>query len=455
MRAVRAKVQRERRFPHNLDAERFVLGSVLLDNNAMALINGYLEASDFFHEGHCEIYRAMTAHIDGDSVADLNTVSEYLSVRGLLEKCGGAGYIASLMDLVPTGVEGSLREACRKVKQHSDRRKIIHIFENGLTQALEMIESPESIAEEVSSSVVAIFNHNGDRQLLSVAEIVQGTANIVEGLVAPIIAAGGQFRTGFRDLDQLIRGFRPGEMSVLAARPSLGKTALGLAMAINVARESGLPAAFFSLEMSRESLLVRAVSSEGRINSQKAAAGLLTKEERITAISTLANICCLPLWIDDTSSISISGIRGRARQLKRKHGLGLIVVDYLQLMGSTQRYEKRVDLVTHLSQGLKAISKDLNVPVLALSQLSRAPEGKIRRRPQLSDLRDSGSIEQDADLVMFLWKENSRAENAMTGEYPTTLIVGKQRNGPTGDVPLTFLKAFTKFVDCDLTREED
>lgn len=449
---IRVLNEPERKLPHNLDAERFALGSVLVDKSAIEIVNTYLAAWDFSNEAHREIYRAFNSFIDGGSVEDIVTVSEYLSDRGLLDKCGGAGYVSSLMDGVPRGVEGSLREQARIIKRHSQLRRIMHISQRAASRASEAVDQPESIAEATAESLAEIVEDSSGRQLVSVAETLKSTPEILNRL-AGIKRTGDRIPTGFTELDELVNGFGLGEMIVLAARPSMGKTALGISMALNAAENHCCPVAFFSLEMGREAIILRALCLLGSIDSQKVRNGGLSRGEAAKAFSTLARIAALPIWIDETSSIKLSQIRSRVGWLKKRFGLGLVVIDYLQLMGTSRQFERRVDAVTHLSQGLKGIAKDFGVPVLALSQLSRAPEGKVPRRPQLSDLRDSGSIEQDADIVMLLWKKKERAENEMTAICPTTLIVAKQRNGPTGDVPLIFLKEYARFEDCQEGRE--
>lgn len=451
MPGVRTEVRKDdsKGVPHSIEAEKYVLGCALLDNREIEIVNEMLEVSDFFSEINRGIYLAMRSFTDAGSPVDLVLLCQHLSAHGLLEKYGGAGYINSLSDGVPMGVEATLREHCRRIKAQSQHRQILHVCMDAQAKALQAIDTPEALGEDITSSITNILNSSKDRKLVAVAEILDKTPGITERLMSPH-QVKDRIPTGFRDLDALIGGLGPGELTVLAARPSRGKTALALSIAINAARKKDLPTAFFSLEMNRENIVSRAMTSEGRIDSQEVRAGMLTKEEIGRSLEVLTMLWALPLWVDDTSSISVPAVRGRAKRLQITHGLGLIVIDYLQLMGSTQRFEKRVDLVTHISQGLKSIAKDLNVPILALSQLSRAPEGRVRRRPQLSDLRDSGAIEQDADTVMFLWVDKNRGENP-----PTTLIIGKQRNGPTGDVPLTFLKEYTKFVDCEPRRDED
>jgi len=253
----------------------------------------------------------------------------------------------------------------------------------------------------------------------------------------------GRVMTGFTDLDGLVHGMGPAELIILAARPSLGKTALAIQIAINAARSTNLPVAFFSLEMNRESILGRMVTSEGRIDSHKVRTGNLSHQETVRCFRTLAEVSNLKVHIDDTSSPTVSRIRARASKLARKHGLCLAIVDYLQLMSTTRRFENRTNQVTYISQGLKGMAKDLGVPVIALSQLSRAGEGKQRRSPVLSDLRDSGSLEQEADVVLFLHYD--KPKNEMTEMPAVSLIVGKQRNGPVGEVKLAFLREYTRF----------
>ena len=437
----------EKAFPHSLEAERALLGSILLDNGVLHQTLEMVEKNDFFSDGHRVIFGKMLALSEKNRTIDLVTLSEDLSREGLLEKVGGAGYLAALTDGIPIGVSASIEEYSRIIKEKSLVRRLINASNNVITQCFEGVEDVESLIDLAQSQVMEIGSDRVQSGFMDVREIVKSSFENIDNLLSHGQARNGVL-TGFVDLDNMTSGLQPGELVILAARPSLGKTALALNIAANAAIQSRKKVGVFSLEMSKESLVIRLLCSEAEVDSHAFRTGFLDHQRDWPKItSALGRISEAPLYIEDTPALSIMQIRAKARRLKAEKGLDLLVVDYLQLVtGGHGKYENRTQEVSYISRGLKSIAKELNVPVLALSQLSRAPEQR-QGRPLLSDLRESGSIEQDADLVIFIHREKHQAQD---GEEPESspevkLVIGKQRNGPTGDVPIVFLKRYIRF----------
>ena len=437
----------EKAFPHSLEAERALLGSILLDNGALNQALEFIDKNDFFSDGHRTIFEKMLVLSDKSRTIDLVTLSEDLSREGLLEKVGGAGYLAALTDGIPIGVSASIEEYSRIIKEKSLVRRLINASNNVITRCFEGVDDVESLIDHAQGEILEIGADRVQSGFMNVREIVKSSFEDIDTLLSHGQTAKGIY-TGFIDLDNMTSGLQPGELVILAARPSLGKTALALNIASHAAIEDSKRVGIFSLEMSKESLVIRLLCSEAEVNSHDFRTGFLDHQRDWPKIKkALSRISVAPLYIEDTPALSIMQIRAKARRLKAEKGLDLMVVDYLQLItGGFGRYENRTQEVSYISRGLKSIAKELNVPVLALSQLSRAPEQR-GGRPLLSDLRESGSIEQDADVVIFIHREKQQVQE---GEEPepnpeVRLVIGKQRNGPTGDVPVVFLKRYIKF----------
>jgi replicative DNA helicase len=438
----------ERTVPHSLEAERAVLGSILIDNGALNLVLESVGKDDFFSESHRLILEKMIALSEKSRTIDLVTLSEELSKEGFLEKVGGAAYLAGLSDGVPIGTTAALSEYTRIVKEKSVIRRLINASNNVITRCLEATDDPETLIDLAQSQVFEIAEQKVQSGFFGVKDIVKSSFGTIDVLFDRGQRVTG-VETGFVDLDNMTSGLQPGELIIIAARPSLGKTALALNIAAHAAVESRKIVGLFSLEMSKESLLIRLLCSEARIDSHKLRTGFSSREDWNKMTRALGRLAEAPLYIEDTPALSIMQIRAKARRLKAEKGLDLMLVDYLQLVTGHTRFENRTQEVSFISRGLKAIAKELRVPVVALSQLSRAPEERPGHRPQLSDLRESGSIEQDADVVMFIFREDAyrhgAAGDGAEPEGKTELIIGKQRNGPTGHVPLVFLKPYTRF----------
>ena len=445
----------EKAFPHNLEAERALLGSILLDNGALNQVLEVIDINDFFSDGHRTIFEKMMLLSEKNRTIDLVTLSEDLSREGLLEKVGGAGYLAALTDGIPIGVSASIEEYSRIIKEKSLVRRLINASNNVITRCFEGVDDPETLIDLAQGQIFEIAEKRTQSGFLDIRQIVKTSFGDLDKLLDRGHRITG-IETGFIELDNMTSGFQPGELIVLAARPSLGKTALCLNIAAHACINCGKKVGIFSLEMSKESLALRLLCSEARVDSHKLRSGFTTREDWPKMTQALGRLAEAPLYVEDTPALSIMQIRAKARRLKAERGLDLLIIDYLQLATGHGRYENRTQEVSYISRGLKSIAKELNVPVLALSQLSRAPEQRPGQKPMLSDLRESGSIEQDADVVIFIFRERRSSEDGeeIAGEE-TKLIIGKQRNGPTGEIPIVFMKSYVRFENIATGREDE
>jgi len=439
-----AELTLEKPLPHNLDAERSVLGAILLDNHALNTVVEKLKPEDFFLDQHRRVFQQMTALGETQQAIDLVTLTEGLHRRGELEAAGGAAYLAQLVDGVPrvTNVE----HYARIVKEKAMLRGLIHATHAIQQQALEGEEDADAVLDRAESTIFQLAEERVRAGFIGVKELVRENFD----RLARIFTEGKRITglsTGYRQLDNLTSGLQPSELLILAARPSMGKTALALNIAENVVlREEG-PVAIFSLEMSKESLLLRLLAAHARVDAHKFRTGHLAREDWRKMTESLGRLAEAALWIDDSASAAVVEMGAKCRRLKRDKGLSLVIVDYLQLVTARGRFANRNEEVTSITRGLKALAKELKVPVLVLSQLTRAPE-REERRPQLADLRESGSIEQDADVVLFIHRPNVYKEGATPEERDETrIIVAKQRNGPTADVNFVFLHSYTRFEE--------
>ncbi len=431
--------------PHNLEAERALLGSIILDNGALNLAIGTVGKDDFFSEENRVIYRKMQELSEKNRTIDLVTLSDELNKEGALEKVHGASNLASLTDGVPIGNYSAVQEYSRIVKEKSLLRRIINVSNNVISRCFEGVDDPEILIDLAQSEIFQIAGDKVQSGFLDVKEIVKSSFGTIDALLDRGQRITG-VETGFVELDNMTSGLQPGELIIIAARPSLGKTALALNIAAFAAVEHKKVVGVFSLEMSKESLIIRLLCSEARIDSHKLRTGFTTKDDWNKITNALGRLAEAPLFIEDSAALSILQIRAKARRLKAEKGLDLLIVDYLQLATGHGKFENRTQEVSFISRGLKSIAKELQVPVIALSQLSRAPETGRRREPLLSDLRDSGSIEQDADVVIFIHRGSASDDGE--GEDPGVLVdlnIGKQRNGPTGPLKLVFLKPYVRF----------
>jgi replicative DNA helicase len=434
----------ERALPNNLDAERSILGAILVDNNALNAAIEALKAEDFFLPQHRHVFTRMIALGESQQAIDLVTLTEELHRSGELEASGGAPYLASLADGMPR--VSNVEHYARIVKEKALLRNLIHTAHNIQQHAFDGEEGADAILDSAESSIFAIAEDRVKAGLISVKDIVRDNFERLEKIFREGKSVTG-ISTGYGELDKLLSGLQPSELIILAARPSQGKTALALNLMENVAIRGGHPVAMFSLEMSKESLLQRLVASVAQVDAHKFRSGHLSKDDWRRMAESLGQIASAPLWIDDAGTATVLEIGAKARRLKRDRGLSLLVVDYLQLIASRGRFGNRQEEVASISRGLKGLAKELQIPVLVLSQLTRAPE-RDDRGPQLSDLRESGAIEQDADVVMFIYRPKFFTQGASTEEREETeLKIAKQRNGPVDSVKFVFRSRFTRFEE--------
>lgn len=434
----------EKPLPNNLDAERSVLGAIILDNNALNPAVEHLKPEDFFLDQHRRVFTQMIALGESQQAIDLVTLTEELHRRGDLDASGGAPYLAALADGMPR--VSNVEHYARIVKEKAMLRNLIHATHNIQQRAFEGEDGADTILDNAESSIFALAEDRVRAGLIPVKDIVRDNFERLERIFREGKSITG-VATGYSELDKLTSGLQPSELLILAARPSQGKTALALNLAENISIRGGHPAAIFSLEMSKESLLQRLVASVAQIDAHKFRTGHLSKEDWRRMTEALGVIAGAPLWIDDAGSISVLEIGAKARRLKRDKGLSLLIVDYLQLITARGRFGNRNEEVASISRALKGLAKELQIPVLVLSQLTRAPE-RDDRGPQLSDLRESGAIEQDADVVMFIYRPHFFKQGATPEEREETeLKIAKQRNGPTESVKFVFRSRLTRFEE--------
>ena len=432
----------EKGLPANLDAERFVLGAVLMDDALYVQVAGALEASDFSLEKHRRIFLRMGELYERSERIDRVTVANELLKQNQLESVDGVSYLVSLDEGLP--VLSNLESYIRIVKDKSVLRRIIFTSQALIDRCLLAEDEPDQILASAEENLLKLGDSRTADSLIDTKKIIEEYEGGLNTFLDPSKRIKG-LGTGFTKFDEKTGGLHEGELIILAARPSMGKTALALNIAHHVAR-ADKTVAFFSLEMSKESLLTRLLCSSGRVDQQKFRAGYLNEDERRRLSKAASELVRLPLFMDDTSAAHLMDVHAKLRRLKAERELGLVVIDYLQLMSGRGRFENRNQEVSTLSRGLKLLAKDLRVPMLVLSQLSRAPETRQGdHRPQLSDLRESGSIEQDADLVAFVFREEVYKRDNEELRGLAEIIIAKQRNGPIGTVNLMFLHEYTKF----------
>ena len=426
--------------PSNVEAERSILGAILLDNLVCNQAIELLRREDFFLDSHRRIFEKMIALIERLMPIDLITLSDELRRAGEFEQIGGATYIASLIDGVPR--TDTIEPYAKLVKSKSMLRKLITASNQITALAFEEEDDADIIIDKAEQMIFQIAEDKVRQGFQYVGDVAHRRLEQIEQMAGrPEMITG--VPTGFTDFDRMTSGLQRQELIVIAARPSMGKTALALNMAQYAAKNANV-VGIFSLEMSAEQLVSRLLCSEARVDAHRLRTGYLNREEWARLADALRRLCETKIFIDDTAGTGVLEMRAKCRRLKAEHGLDMVIVDYLQLMAGRGRIESRQQEVSQISRDLKGLAKELDVPVIALSQLSRAPEQRTEHKPQLSDLRESGAIEQDSDVVCFIFREevyNPTDDNQGTAE----LIVGKQRNGPTGMIPLAFLKEFTRF----------
>src|SRR3712207_4777862 len=431
--------------PQNLDAEESVLGAMMLSPGAIGAVSEILDAGDFYRESHARIYRAALALYSKGEPVDAITLVDELEERGELEDVGGRVRIHELAALVPATANAA--HYARIVREMATLRGLIGA---GSEIARLGWERPGETADLVDRAEQIVFELSQQRVTSEFAHIEELLKESFERITA-LYEAGADVTgtpSGFRDLDRLTSGFQPGNLIIVAARPSMGKSALGLCIAANLAVRAETPVALFTLEMSKAEVTQRLMCSEAKVESQRLRTGKLAVDDWPRLTAACDKLAKAPIYVDDTGSITMMELRSKARRLKSKEPrLGLIIVDYMQLMTSGTTAENRVQEVSQISRSLKVLARDLDVPILAMSQLSRAVEQRHDKRPILSDLRESGSIEQDADVVAFVYRDEYYNGEESESQGLAEVIVAKHRNGPTDTVKLSFLKRYAKFAD--------
>jgi replicative DNA helicase len=448
--------------PHSPEAEQGVLGCVLLaPNECMGECIEALKvgAEVFYDLRHQTIFSTVAEMYDQRVAIDVITLQQNLKDKQLLEQVGGIAYLSSLPDVVPSAA--NLSYYLEIVKEKYLLRKMIHTCTDVVSRVYDFEGEIDSLMDEVERDILRISEARVEGTSSNIKELVKRAINQIEDFhqrQGMLTGVG----TGFTDLDKMTSGFHPGEMIVIAARPSMGKTSLAMNIAEHVALEQKLPVGVFSLEMTSESLVLRMLCSRSRVNLRNIRDGFLAERDFPKLTGAAGKLANAPLFIDDSSGLSILQLRAKARRMAQQYGIKLFVIDYLQLLHSTaRRAENRQQEIADISNGVKSLAKELNVPVIVLSQLNRELEKDKNRKPRMSDLRESGSIEQDADLVGLLYKpssgddEDSGAAAEEQDSVPVNLLIAKQRNGPTGDVHLTFMKSYTRFENAAKISDDD
>ena len=439
----------DRTLPHNLEAEQSVLGAILIHNAAFNVAAELVDSVDFFRDAHRRVFDKMVDLNERGQAIDLVTLKDELARSGDLDDAGGAAYIAALADGVPRST--NVEHYARIVKEKATLRSLIRSADRILAMAYQGEEESDTLLDRAEQEIFSIAEGRIHTGFVPLSDLVQGSFTAIEqlqehkGLVTGV-------PSGFVDIDNITSGFQPADLIIIAARPSMGKTSFVLNVAQHVGIKTDRAVGFFSLEMSKEQLFMRMLTAEGEVDSHRFRGGFLSERDYGRLSTALGRLSDARVFIDDTAGLGVLEMRAKARRLKAEHGLDLLVVDYLQLMQGRGRFENRTQEIASISRALKGLAKELNVPVLALSQLSRAPESRSDRRPQLSDLRESGALEQDADVVMFIFREE-QYDPTPENENLAEVIVGKQRNGPTGTVKLAFLKQYTRFANLSPSQE--
>ena len=429
--------------PQNVEAEQSVLGTILLSDHSLSSVLELLVSNDFYKESHKLIFEAMIVLFENNDPQDIITVSNLLKDQNNLEKAGGVAYLATLTSIVP--VTANLFHYAKIIRQKAVLRNLISVNTDIASRCYEEQGDIDTLVDEAEQAIFEIARSKSDKSFTPLKRIIPGAFETVEQLYKRKEMITG-VPTGFTELDKMTAGLQPSDLIILAGRPSMGKTAFAMNIAQNASLLDKTGVAIFSLEMSKEQLAMRLLCSAGHIDSQRVRTGKLHNEDWPKLTRAVGMLTEAPMYIDDTPAISVLEMRAKVRRLAAQFPLGMIIVDYLQLMRGRNSTENRTQEISEISRSLKAMAKELKVPVIALSQLNRSLESRPDKRPMMSDLRESGAIEQDADVICFIYRDevyNKAEDNPNIGI--SEIIIGKQRNGPTGTVKLTFIKEFTMF----------
>lgn len=431
--------------PQSVEAEESLISAVLLDNEIVLDVLDLVRPEDFYRAAHRKIFSAVVELFSQTEPIDLVTITNKLREKGQLEEIGGATYLAKLMNSVPAAVNPP--HYAKIIRDKASLRKLISKSNEIARRCFEDGGDVDRVIDFAEGSIFEISENKAKQAFHPLSQIIETNIDALEERQGNRALVTG-VTTGYARLDQLLSGFQKSDLLILAARPAMGKTALALNMARNAAIEANVAVAVFSLEMSKEQLSMRMLCSEARVDSSRIRSGFLSRDDWSQLTQAAGALTDAPVFIDDSPDISATSIRTKCRRLKMDKDLGLVIVDYLQLMRGSISTERRDLEISEISRSLKLLAKELSIPVIALSQLNRKLEERSDKRPQLSDLRESGALEQDADVVMFIYRDevyNKDENNPNRGT--AEIILAKQRNGPTGTVPLTFLGAYTRFED--------
>ncbi|MBY7145136.1 replicative DNA helicase [Virgibacillus sp. NKC19-3] len=437
--------------PHNIEAEQSVIGAIFLEPESFSTASELLVAEDFYRAGHQRIFQAMMSLADKGEPIDVVTVTTYLQNQKTLDEAGGVTYLSEVAGSVPTAA--NMEYYSKIVEEKALLRRLIRAATDIVTSGFEKEDDVETVLNEAEKNILEVSSRQQTGAFKTIKDVLIEVYDTIEQLHQATSDITG-IPTGFRDLDRITSGFQRNDLIIVAARPSVGKTAFALNVAQNVAVNNDENVAIFSLEMGADQLVQRMLCAEGNIDSQRLRNGQLQADDWSKLTMAMGSLSNAGIYIDDSPGIRVSEIRSKCRRLKQEDGLGMILIDYLQLIqGTGSSRENRQQEVSEISRELKGLARELNVPLIALSQLSRGVESRQDKRPMMSDLRESGSIEQDADIVGFLYRDDyydaeSEKENIIE------IIISKQRNGPTGSVELAFVKEYNKFVDLDHRYQE-
>ncbi len=429
--------------PQQVEAEQSLLGGILIDNEGLPSALEILRGDEFYRDAHRVIYRAIQELFEQNEPIDLVTLASLLQEKNQLDAVGGATYLASLLETVPSAA--NVAAYAKIVNEKALLRRLIQAAGEISSWAYGGGKSIEEILDHAESAIFNITENRLRSSYYPLKEVVKKSIEAIERFQEYRDMVTG-VPSHYRDLDKLTAGFQKSDLVIIAARPSMGKTAFALCLARNAAVESGVPVGFFSLEMSKEQLAMRLLCSEARVDSHKIRTGFLSRDEAAKMLRAAGSFTDTPILIDDTPAISALELRAKARRMMADRGLGMVVVDYLQLMRGREGAERREQEISEISRSLKALAKELNIPVIALAQLNRKVEERHNKRPVLSDLRESGAIEQDADVIAFIYRDE--VYNPATPDKGIAeILIGKQRNGPTGEIKLSYISTYTRFED--------
>lgn len=434
--------------PHDIEAEKSVLGAILIDSSAVNSVAEFLKSEHFYLPEHQIIYSAMIASFEKQQPIDLITIQDVLKKTGDLKKIGGKSYLSDLINTVPTSAY--IEHYGRIVKDHFTKRKLIEISSNLVRKSFDEKGDVKKLLDGAESEIFALAQEHLHRDFIELKEVLGESFERLEEFMKKGIHIRG-VGTGFPELDNKLSGLHPSNLIVLAARPGVGKTSLALNIALHAATKEKVPVGFFSLEMSKEELVDRLLVGQADIDAWRLKTGRLSDEDYKKLTEAMGHLYEAPIYIDDTPGASILEMRTKARKLMVEKKIKMIIVDYLQLADAGRRFDSRVNEVSFVSQGLKNLARELKIPVIAISQLSRAVEQRGTKKPQLADLRESGAIEQDADVVMFIYHEEESEDLIDQNKRLVKLFIAKHRNGPTGEIDLMFRGDRIKFYTVEKT----